>query len=124
MQTITYLRIICEHHIKLDELIKARKLPNEIMARVNHALALIGHLLDELSHPQYSSAYMESQLVDLAKRVNIIEGGIIMSLYCVDFIDCNDGCPNQKLLEAPSEKEVREYMDFLGHTITKIERRR
>lgn len=77
MQTITYLRTICEHHIKLEELTKARKLPNETMARVNHALALIGHLLDELTHPQYSSAYMESQLVDLAKRVKIIEEGLL-----------------------------------------------
>ena len=76
MQTITYLRTICEQHIKIEELTNARKLPNEIMARVNHALALIGHLLDELQHPQYSSAYMESQIADLIKRVNIIERGI------------------------------------------------
>ena len=77
MQTIKYLRTICEHHIKLEGLTNARRLPNETMARVNHALALIGHLLDELTHQQYSSAYMESQLVDLAKRVNIIEGEIL-----------------------------------------------
>lgn len=73
MQTITYLRTICEQHIKIEELTNARKLPNEIMARVNHALALIGHLLDELQCPQYNSAYMERQLTDLTKRVNIIE---------------------------------------------------
>lgn len=73
MQTITYLRTICEQHIKIEELIKAQKLPNEIMARVNHALALIGHLLDELQRPQYSSSYMESQIADLIKRVNVIE---------------------------------------------------
>ena len=73
MQTITYLRTICEQHIRIDELTKAPKLPNETMAKVNHALALIGHLLDELQHPQYSSAYMEQQLVDLTKRVNTIE---------------------------------------------------
>lgn len=77
MQTITYLRTICEHHIKLEELTNARRLPNETMARVNHALALIGHLLDELTHPHYNSAYMESQLADLAKRVNIIEEEIL-----------------------------------------------
>ena len=76
MQTITYLRTICEQHIRIDELTKAQKLPNEIMARVNHALALIGHLLDELQRPQYSSAYMEEQIADLIKRVNIIEKGI------------------------------------------------
>ena len=73
MQTITYLRTICEQHIRIDELTKAQKLPNEIMAKVNHALALIGHLLDELTHPHYSSTYMEGQIVDLIKRVNIIE---------------------------------------------------
>ena len=76
MQTITYLRTICEQHIRIDELTKAQKLPNEIMARVNHALALIGHLLYELQRPQYSSAYMEEQIADLIKRVNIIEKGI------------------------------------------------
>lgn len=73
MQTIKYLRTICEQHIKLDEFTKAKKLPNETMAKVNHTLALIGHLLDELQHPQYSSAYMEDMIADLIKRVNIIE---------------------------------------------------
>jgi hypothetical protein len=67
MQTITYLRTICEQHIKIDELTKAQKLPNKTMAKVNHALALIAHLLDELQHPHYSSTYMENQLDDLAK---------------------------------------------------------
>lgn len=73
MQTITYLRTICEQHIKIEELTSAPKLPNEIMAKVNHALALISHLLDELQRPHYSSTYMERQLVDLVKRVNVIE---------------------------------------------------
>jgi hypothetical protein len=77
MQTITYLKTICEQHIKIEELTNARKLPNETMAKVNHALALIGHLLDELQYPQYNSDYMERQLVDLAKRVNIIECEIL-----------------------------------------------
>ena len=76
MQTITYLRTICEHHIKLEEFTKAQKLPDETMARVNHALALIGHLLDELTHPQYNSAYMERQLIDLAQRIDIITKGV------------------------------------------------
>ena len=73
MQTITYLITICEQHTKIEGLTNAQKLPNNTMARVNHALALIGYLLDELQHPHYNSAYMERQLVDLAKRVNIIE---------------------------------------------------
>ena len=77
MQTITYLRTICEQHIRIEELTNAHKLPNNTMARVNHALALISHLLDELQHPHYDSAYMERQLVDLAKRVNIIEEEIL-----------------------------------------------
>lgn len=73
MQTIKYLRTICEQHTRIENLTNARKLPNETMAKVNHALALIGHLLDELTHPRYNSVYMEHQLVDLAKRVDIIE---------------------------------------------------
>lgn len=77
MQTITYLRTICEQHTRIEELTNAQKLPNEIMARVNHALALIAHLLDELQRPQYNSTYMERQLVDLTKRVNIIEGELL-----------------------------------------------
>jgi hypothetical protein len=54
-------------------LTSAKKLPNKTMAKVNHALSLIAHLLDELQCPQYNSSYMERQLVDLAKRVDIIE---------------------------------------------------
>lgn len=77
MQTITYLRTICEQHTRIDELTNARKLPNETMAKVNHALALIAHLLDELQQPHYSHVYMESQLADLIKRVNIIEGEVL-----------------------------------------------
>ena len=77
MQTITYLRTICEQHMKIEGLTNARKIPNNTMAKVNHALALIGHLLDELQRPQYNSTYMESQLVDLAKRVDIIEGELL-----------------------------------------------
>lgn len=73
MPTIKYLITICEQHMKIEELTSAQKLPNEIMAKVNHALALIGHLLDELQHPQYNSNYMERQIADLIKRVNIIE---------------------------------------------------
>jgi hypothetical protein len=73
MQTITYLRTICEQHTRIEELTSAKKLPNKTMAKVNHALSLIAHLLDELQCPQYNSAYMERQLVDLAKRVDIIE---------------------------------------------------
>lgn len=74
MQTIKYLRTICEQHIRIEGLTNAQKLPNKTMAKVNHALALIGHLLDELQHPQYNSTYMEERLIDLTQRVNIIEG--------------------------------------------------
>ena len=73
MQTITYLRTICEQHTRIEVLTSAQRLPNEIMAKVNHALALIAHLLDELQRPQYSFTYMEQQLADLVKRVDIIE---------------------------------------------------
>lgn len=47
-----------------------------------------------------------------------------MHLYSVNFIDGNNGHYNHKLLEAPSEVEVRAYMECLGHTIIKIEVRR
>ena len=77
MQTITYLRTICEQHMRIEGFTNAKKLPNQIMAKVNHALALIGHLLDELQKPHYNSVYMERQLADLTKRVNTIEEGLL-----------------------------------------------
>lgn len=73
MQTITYLRTICEQHTKIEVLTSVQRLPNKTMAKVNHALSMIAHLLDELEQPQYSSTYMERQLADLVKRVNAIE---------------------------------------------------
>lgn len=77
MQTITYLRTICEQHTRIEGVTSAKKLPNKVMAMVNHALALIGHLLDELQKPHYNSAYMERQIADLTKRVDIIEAGLL-----------------------------------------------
>ena len=73
MQTITYLRTICEQHTKIEVLTSTKRLPNKIMASVNHALSMIAHLLDELEQPHYNSTYMERQLADLVKRVNTIE---------------------------------------------------
>jgi hypothetical protein len=73
MKTIKYLRTICEQHTRIEGFTNAKRLPNVTMAKVNHALSMIAHLLDELEQPHYNSAYMERQLVDLTKRVNIIE---------------------------------------------------
>lgn len=44
-----------------------------------------------------------------------------MKTYSVHFIDARDGYPNHKLLEAPNEETVRDYMQSLGHEITKLE---
>lgn len=73
MQTIPYLLTLCDQNSKLESLIDGRRLPNKIMASVNHALSMIAHLLDELEQPHYNSTYMERQLVDLTKRVDAIE---------------------------------------------------
>lgn len=73
MNKTIYLNTLCDQNVRIDVLTSARKLPNKIMASVNHALSMIAHLLDELEQPHYNSAYMERQLADLVKRVNIIE---------------------------------------------------
>jgi hypothetical protein len=73
MQKIKYLQTLCDLNARIEVLTSTRKLPNKIMASVNHALSMIAHLLDELEQPHYNSTYMERQLADLVKRVNIIE---------------------------------------------------
>jgi hypothetical protein len=73
VQKIKYLQTICDQNSRLESLIDGRRIPNKTMARVNHSLSMIAHLLDELEQPHYNSAYMERQLADLVQRVNIIE---------------------------------------------------
>ena len=43
--------------------------------------------------------------------------------YSVHFIDCRDGYPNHKLLEADSVQSVYVYMQSLGHTVVSVEER-
>ena len=47
-------------------------------------------------------------------------GTIIMKTYSVHFIDCKDGLPNHKLLEANSMNDVQQYMEELGHAVVSI----
>ena len=42
-------------------------------------------------------------------------------IYRVYFIDARDGFPNQKLLEADHVDNIYNYMEYLGHTVTKVE---
>lgn len=42
-------------------------------------------------------------------------------MYRAYFIDVRDGYHNQKILESPNEDAVRDYMEDLGHVVTKIE---
>ena len=72
MHKISYLKTICDQLARLEVFADIQNLPNEILARVNHALALCSHLLDELAQPQYNSAYFERQLAQLTERVGII----------------------------------------------------
>lgn len=46
-----------------------------------------------------------------------------MKLYSVRFVDGRDGYHNHTLLEAESERDIRDYMDTFGHTIVSIEER-
>lgn len=72
MYKIPPLKIICDQLARLEVFADTQNLPNEILARINHALALCSHLLDELAQPQYNSVYFERQLAQLVERVGII----------------------------------------------------
>ena len=72
MYKIPYLKTICDQIARLEVFADTHSLPNETLARINHALALCSHLLDELAQPQYNSAYFERQLDQLVKRVGVI----------------------------------------------------
>ena len=72
MHKIPNLKTICNQLARLEVFANMDNLPNETLARINHALALCSHLLDELAQPQYNSAYFERQLAQLIERVGII----------------------------------------------------
>jgi hypothetical protein len=72
MHKIPPLKTICDQLARLEVFANTQNLPNEILARINHALALCSHLLDELAQPQYNSAYFDRQLSQLTARVGVI----------------------------------------------------
>lgn len=72
MLKIPYLKTICDQLARLEVFADTPNLPNETLARINHALALCSHLLDEIAQPQYNSVYFERQLAQLTERVGTI----------------------------------------------------
>lgn len=72
MDKIPYLKTICDQIARLEVFANTQNLPNETLARINHALALCSHLLDEIQCPQYNSVYFERQLAQLTERVGTI----------------------------------------------------
>lgn len=72
MHKIPPLKIICDQLARLEGFSDTQNLPNETLARINHALALCSHLLDELAQPQYNSVYFDRQLAQLTERVGVI----------------------------------------------------
>lgn len=72
MQKINYLSTLCDQNARIDELSKGDGLSAPIYERMNFALSLCGHLLDELAQPQYDSAYFERQLARLVAEVDAL----------------------------------------------------
>ena len=72
MQKIPYLNTLCEQNARIDDLFDMDGLTAPIYERMNFALSLCGHLLDELAQPQYNSAYFERQLARLVAEVDAL----------------------------------------------------
>ena len=72
MQKTQYLSTLCDQNARIDELFDMDGLNAPIYERMNFALSLCGHLLDELAQPQYNSAYFDRQLAQLTERVGTI----------------------------------------------------
>ena len=73
MYKITYLKTICDLNAKMGVFEQTENLPNEILARLNHALALCSHLLDELLYLKPdTTGYFDNRLADLEKRVDLL----------------------------------------------------
>ena len=70
--TIKYLRILCEQNAKINELFDKDGLSDAIYRRMNGALSMCGHLLDELQYPTESPAYFKHQLANLVAEVDAI----------------------------------------------------
>ena len=73
MHKIPYLKTICDQNEKLEVFTNAQNLSNETLEKVNHALALCSHLLDELLYLQPDiTGYFDHILADLIKRVDAL----------------------------------------------------
>ena len=72
MQKTQYLSTLCDQNARIDELFNMDGLTAPIYERMNFALSLCGHLLDELAQPQYNSAYFERQLAKLVAKVDAL----------------------------------------------------
>lgn len=66
------LSILCEQNARIDELFNTDGLTAPIYERMNYALSMCGHLLDELAQPQYNSVYFERQLAKLVAEVDAL----------------------------------------------------
>lgn len=124
--TIKYLSIICDQNARIEVLTSAQKLPNSILEKVNYALSLSAHLLDELEHPQYNSVYFERQLADLVKRVDIIIASaptIIHHRSCIAKITtCNDGYNCYIMDRLGNDVEWILYATTISEAIIEVER--
>lgn len=72
MQKIKHLSIICEQNARIDELYNTRGLSPKTYERMNHALSMCGHLLDELQYPTETIEYLERQLASLVAEVDAL----------------------------------------------------
>lgn len=70
--TIKCLSILCEQNARIDELFNTDGLTAPIYERMNHALSMCGHLLDELQYPTESPAYFERELANLVADVDAL----------------------------------------------------
>lgn len=72
MQKTQCLNTLCEQNARIDDLFDMDGLTAPIYERMNFALSLCAHLLDELAQPQYNSAYFERQLAKLVAKVDAL----------------------------------------------------
>lgn len=72
MQKIQYLSTLCDQNARIEELFNMDGLTAPIYERMNFALSMCSHLLDELAQPQYNSAYFERQLARLVADVDAL----------------------------------------------------
>lgn len=72
MQKIKHLNILCNQNARIDELFNMDGLTAPIYERMNHALSMCAHLLDELQYPTESPVYFERELAKLVVDVDAL----------------------------------------------------